>query len=359
MPVIALVVGTRPEIIKISPLPRAAAALGMRCRIVHTGQHYDDALDGVFFRELEVPEPDANLRSGTAAGGASLAAMLAGCERELARARPDWVVVQGDTNSTLAGALASKQLGLRLAHLEAGLRCGDRALPEERNRIVADHLADVLFAPTELQRGPLLAEGIDRARIHVIGNTIADVVHARLASGLDDRALDAHGVAPRGYGFATVHRQGNVESSERLAPLLEGLGLVAAEIGVPILLPAHPRTARRLAELRIPRGVRVLAPLGHRDCLALQRGARLVLTDSGGLQEEACLLQVPCVTLRENTERPETIALGANRLGGVTPGGILAAAREALHARHTWRAPYGSGDAAAAALTTLAAAGAA
>ena len=316
---LAVVLGTRPEIIKLAPILAEARRRGIVCRLIHTGQHYDDCLDGALFRELGLPVPSVNLRIGSAARRIQVARMTVAIERALCRERPDWVVVQGDTNSTLAGALAARRAGVPLAHVEAGLRSGDLGMPEERNRIAVDRLADLLFAPTELQGRDLRARGRRPDTIRVVGNTIADAVAAHGPGAGESAAIARRfGLDPRRYALMTVHRTANVDSTARLRRILRGVADSARIDDLRVVLPLHPRLRERLRRdhIGVPAAVRCIDPIGFRDCVGLQSSARLVMTDSGGLQEEACILGVPCVTLRENTERPETVAIGANRLAG-------------------------------------------
>jgi UDP-N-acetylglucosamine 2-epimerase (non-hydrolysing) len=273
--------------------------------------------------------------------------MLAGIEKVLADDRPDVVLVQGDTNTVLAGALAASKMHIRTGHVEAGLRSFDRTMPEEINRVVADHISDYLFAPTENSKGYLLVEGIPEEKISVTGNTVVDAVFQNLEISRQSReTLRDFGLERGGYFLATVHRAENTDTKERLAVILEGFGQLYGEYGLPVIFPAHPRTVKMISKfnLKIPEGTKVTDPAGYLDFLQLEDAARLILTDSGGLQEEACILGVPCVTLRDNTERPETVEAGANVLAG--PGNIVGSVREMLGAGGGWENPYGDGNAA-------------
>jgi len=345
---LAIVVGTRPEIVKMAPVVRAAVARGLRPLLVHTGQHYSFELDEVFFRELGLPEADVNLRVGSGEAAEQLAAIVSGTAAWIARERPDWVLVEGDTNSVLGAALAAHKSGVRVGHVEAGLRSFDRSMPEELNRILTDHLSDLLFAPTKRAAARLATEGIAPERVRVTGNTVVDeLVHEReRARGNGARAK--HGLAPRAYMLATLHRAENTDDATRLLGIVEGYGRAAAALKLPVLCALHPRTRGRLDELRatVPNAVRFLPPLGYLEFLALHADAALVLTDSGGLQEEACVLGVPCVTTRDNTERPESVEVGANQLAGADPQRIAAAAAAMLAAPRDWRQPFGDGHAA-------------
>jgi UDP-N-acetylglucosamine 2-epimerase (non-hydrolysing) len=344
---LAIVVGTRPEIIKLAPVIRACGAREVPFAVIHTGQHYSFEMDGVFFAQLELPAPTHNLNVGSGSHGFQLSAILAAIEPVLVAEAPDEVLVEGDTNSVLAAALGANKAGLRVGHVEAGLRSDDRTMPEEINRILVDHLAEDLFAPTPHARAILLGEGIDPGRVHLTGNTAVDEVRYQLGRVNPEPVLAMFGVQPARYALATVHRAENVGDPDRLRGIFAGLARVASALDIPVLVALHPRTAQRLAELDIADapGVRRLPPLGYHQFLALHASAGLMLTDSGGLQEEACTLGVPCVTLRDNTERPESVEVGANRLVGADPDRILAGATAMHTASRTWVNPFGDGHA--------------
>jgi UDP-N-acetylglucosamine 2-epimerase (non-hydrolysing) len=348
---IAVVLGTRPEIIKLSPLIRLLGRRRRAFSLIHTGQHYSFEMDRVFFRDLELPEPRHQLRrheDSKGGQGEETARMLAGIERVLDAERPEWVVVQGDTNSVLAGALAAAKIpGVRIAHVEAGLRSYDRLMPEETNRVIADHLSHALFAPTPLSKRILLKEGIAPRLIHVTGNTIVDALRQNRALAKKKVRLDALTGGLKRYDLLTLHRQENVDHRDRLEAILEGLERVQRRDRVPVLFPIHPRTAKRLREFRLelPEGVRAVNPVGFLEFLALEEGARLLLTDSGGVQEEGCILGVPCVTLRTTTERPETLHVGANALAGHDPRAIERLSAAMLRRPRRWKNPFGDGRA--------------
>jgi UDP-N-acetylglucosamine 2-epimerase (non-hydrolysing) len=345
---VAIVVGTRPEIIKMAPLVRACPGHGVTHCLLHTGQHYSYELDGVFFEELGLPRPDANLAVGSGTHVRQIAAILTGLAPLLERERPDWVLVEGDTNSVLAAGLAANKLGFRVGHVEAGLRSGDRTMPEELNRVLTDHLADQLYAPTQHARRVLLAEGLPAVRIAVTGNTVVDELVLQRPRAEARGAPSRFGVAPKRYAVATVHRAENTDRLERLRGIVDGLAGVAAATGLEVLCAVHPRTAQRMAAAGLAWGARVraLPPLPYLDFLGLHAQAALTLTDSGGLQEEACCLGVPCVTLRDNTERPESVDVGANVLAGADAERIAAAARAMFGRAGGWPNPFGDGHAA-------------
>jgi UDP-N-acetylglucosamine 2-epimerase (non-hydrolysing) len=326
------VVGARPNFMKLAPVLLAARDCpDVEQVTVHTGQHYDYEMSGQFFAELEIPPPDQNLEVGSGSHARQTAAVIERLEPVLEHQRPDWVLVYGDVNSTLAGALVAAKLGLRLAHVEAGLRSRDRSMPEEINRLLTDQLADLLFTPSRDADANLLAEGIPAERIRFVGNVMVDTL-LRLRPRA--RALAMHrrlGLAERRYAFVTLHRPSNVDRRETLGELLVGLEELAATI--PVVFPIHPRTRARIQEMglnRLAPSVRLLSPLGYLEALSLVDCAALVLTDSGGLQEETTVLGVPCLTARPNTERPVTITEGTNRLIPSTREGIRAGVAAAL-----------------------------
>ena len=342
---IAIVVGTRPEIIKMAPVVRACIARRVPHLLLHTGQHYSFELDGVFFEELDLPRPDRNLEVGSGTQAYQVAAVLEGLAPVLETERPDVVLVEGDTNSVLAAALAANKCGIAVGHVEAGLRSYDRRMPEEINRVLTDHVADWLFAPTPGARDLLLGEGLPPERIHVTGNTIVDELMLQRPRAERADLLARFGVTRERYALATVHRAENVDDDARLRAIMAGLDAAGRDLGMPVLAALHPRTSARMAALGLSpgRAVRTLPPLGYLDFLGLQAAAALVLTDSGGLQEEACCLRVPCVTLRDNTERPESVAVGANVLAGASAETIVACARTMAARPRTWPNPFGDG----------------
>ena len=345
----AIVLGTRPEIIKMSPVIRAFKKFNLDFYVLHTGQHYSFNMDRAIFEKLGLETPLHNLGTGSGTHGEETGKMLMGIERKLLEGGTSGVLLEGDTNTVLAGALAASKLRIRVGHVEAGLRSGDRGMPEELNRIVADHLSDLLFAPTKRSRGNLLREGIDPARIFVTGNTVVDAVKQNLELAAE---TDLRGIvdgASKGYLVATVHRQENVDNLATLRNVIEGLEQTSRTTGMIVIYPAHPRSSKAILEHRIKvdsRLVKVVPPLDYLRFLKLESESKLILTDSGGVQEEACILEVPCVTLRENTERPETVEVGANVIAGTKPGTIVARAVEMLGKKRGWRNPFGDGRAA-------------
>jgi UDP-N-acetylglucosamine 2-epimerase (non-hydrolysing) len=342
----SIVVGTRPEIIKMSPIIREYEKEDSDYFILHTGQHYSHNLDKIFFDELELPTPKYNLGIGSGTHAEETGKMLTGIEKVFKEEKPEVVLVEGDTNTVLAGALAASKLRIKVGHVEAGLRSFDRAMPEETNRIIADHVSDYLFAPTENAAKNLIREGIEEPRIFVTGNTIVDAVYQNIA--IASRKVDVLSklsLNPREYFLVTAHRQENVDVKERLNCILKGLELVHNDFNAPIIYPIHPRTMRKLDEfsLEVPNGVELIAPVGFLDFLQLEANAKLVLTDSGGVQEETCILKVPCVTLRDTTERPETLEAKSNILVGVNQAKILDGVRTMLLKDRNWGNPFGDG----------------
>ncbi len=344
---IAIVLGTRPEIIKMSPIIRYCEERNLDYSLIHTGQHYSYELDAAFFHELELPRPDYKLDVGSGTHAEQTGKILVGLESILIRDKPDVVLVQGDTNTVMGSALAAAKLNVDVGHVEAGLRSWDRTMPEEVNRLLTDHISRYLFAPTEKAKANLLREGIDEKKILVVGNTVVDAVlqNIEIAHQRSSILRDLD-VAPGGYFLITSHRQENVDNQTKLESLIAALEALYSTYAIPILFPAHPRTSKRLREfgLSVPEGVRIIDPQGYLAFLLLEKSARLILTDSGGIQEEACILHVPCVTLRENTERPETLDVGANVLTGMDPERILEAVSTMLSAEATWANPFGDGN---------------
>lgn len=341
---IAIILGTRPEIIKLSPIIRECEQQGIDYFIVHTNQHYSVGMDRVFFEELKLPLPKYNLNVHDLGQGAMVGNMLIALEPILLDEQPDWILVQGDTNTVLSGALSAAKLGIRLGHVEAGLRSYDRSMPEEVNRVITDHLADALFCPTPDSADILSSEGIDHAKIVVTGNTIVEAVteNLKLAETGKHLAIDKD----QDYFLLTMHRPSNVDNQAKLSKLISALENLAKKHGCPIIFPIHPRTKAAITRFRLTLDqskINLIEPTGYLDMLLLEKHAKLILTDSGGLQEEACILKVPCVTLRDNTERPETITAGANMLYGGEQQ-LESSVGEMLKKARNWPNPYGDGN---------------
>lgn len=349
---IVTVIGARPQFIKASAVSRVVAETSeVEELLVHTGQHYDDAMSAVFFEELGIPAPAYHLGIGSGTHGLQTGRMLEAIEGVLLETRPDWLLVYGDTNSTLAGALAAAKLHIPVAHVEAGLRSFNRRMPEELNRVLTDHASDRLFAPTSAALAHLHAEGIPETRVRLVGDVMYDA--ARLHGERAERQsaiLETLGLVPGHYVLATVHRAENTDDAVRLAAIVEGLVAVAAE--VPVVVTLHPRTRAALAREGLlasaERTLALVPPVGYFDMVRLERNACLIVTDSGGVQKEAFFHGVPCVTLRDETEWTELVELGWNRL--VPPASaaqVGAGIRAALGAGPGRPAsPYGDGHAA-------------
>lgn len=326
------VVGARPNFMKLAPVLLAGRAIpGLRQHVVHTGQHYDREMSDRFFEELGIPRPDQNLDVGSASHAQQTAAIMARIEPVLLQVRPDWVVVYGDVNSTMAAALVAVKLGIRVAHVEAGLRSRDRTMPEEINRLVTDQLADLLLTPSRDADANLRAEGIPPERIAFVGNVMVDTL-LRLREQARALAVPERlGLNGSPYAFVTLHRPSNVDDPVTLRELLTALESIAGRM--PVVFAVHPRTRNRISEFGlegVAGSVRLLNPLGYLETVGLMERSALVLTDSGGLQEETTVLGVPCLTARPNTERPVTVTEGTNRLVASTTAAVLEAVNELL-----------------------------
>jgi UDP-GlcNAc3NAcA epimerase len=343
---VATIVGARPQFIKAAPVSKALRHARHTEVLIHTGQHYDDGMSAVFFEELELPAPDYNLGTGSGPHGAQTGAMLAGVEDILSKEKPDWVLVYGDTNSTIAGALAAAKLHERVAHVEAGLRSFNRAMPEEINRVLTDHISNLLFCPSQTAVDNLAAEGIT-AGVHLVGDVMADVLQQTIerarASSTILRRLE---LKEQGYLVATIHRAENTDDLVRLRNILSAFN----QIEETIVFPIHPRTRQALARLNgsvaLTDRLRLIDPVGYLDLMRLAQSARLVLTDSGGLQKEAYWLGVPCVTLRDETEWVETVQAGWNIVTGARTDAIVQAV-SSFQPAGTRPALYGNGTSAA------------
>lgn len=323
---VVCVAGTRPNLVKLAPVVDELDRRDVRTTFVDAAQHYDEALSAQIRRDLDLREPDVVLQTGSGTHAEQLARVATGFEPLLVDLAPDWTLVFGDVNTTLGCALVAAKAATRLGHVEAGLRSGDRTMPEEVNRLAVDAVSDELFAPSQDAVATLLAEGVPAERVHLVGNTMIDSL-LRCREAATARAVPARlGLPPR-YVVATLHRPSNVDHERTLAGLLDALGRVARE--APVVLPAHPRLRDRLGDAAPP-GVEVVDPLGYLDFLGLVDAAALVLTDSGGVQEETTVLGVPCLTVRTSTERPVTVTEGSNRLVGVDPDAVVTAALESL-----------------------------
>jgi UDP-N-acetylglucosamine 2-epimerase (non-hydrolysing) len=335
---IIVVVGARPNFIKIGPLMPALAAAGIDARIAHTGQHYDASMSDVFFSDLELPKPTWFLGIGSGTHAVQTGKAMIALEELLLAEKPDALLVVGDVNSTLAGTLAAAKIGVPVVHLEAGLRSGDMSMPEEVNRLVTDQLSSMLLTPVTGADANLVAEGVAPERIHFVGNIMAESVLRSLPKIADRDIAARYGLTKGEYVLATVHRPENTDHPERLGEIASAL----RDLGLPVLFPVHPRTRPLLAQAGLPDGegrVQLVDPVGYLDMLALQRDAAAVVTDSGGMQEETCMVGTPCVTVRRNTERQITIEIGSNRLVSASRDSVLAGLKDALGAPKGWTVP--------------------
>jgi UDP-N-acetylglucosamine 2-epimerase len=303
------VVGARPQFIKAAPVSRVLRRQHEEF-LLHTGQHYDDEMSDLFFRQLQIPAPDQNLEVGSGRHGAQTGAMLAGIESVAIDQRPDWMIVYGDTNSTLAAALVGAKLHIPVAHVEAGLRSFDRRMPEEVNRVLADHVSDLLLCPTEEAVQNLAHEGIKRG-VYLVGDVMYDAFLFNVETSRKRDTLKKLGLSHGQFALATLHRAENTDNADRLRSVLDGID----QSGLDVVLPLHPRTRARL-DGPLPARIRVIDPVGYLDMLALEEGAAVIVTDSGGVQKEAYFLAKPCVTLRDTTEWTETVEAGWNVLVG-------------------------------------------
>jgi UDP-GlcNAc3NAcA epimerase len=349
---IVTIAGARPQFIKAAAISHALRSAPECTQVlVHTGQHYDPSMSAVFFEELDLPQPAYSLGIGSGSHGAQTGKMLAAIEETLLAEEPDCVLVYGDTNSTLAGALAAAKLCIPIAHVEAGLRSFNRRMPEEINRVVADHVATILFAPTARACEILRAEGVPGGKIYRVGDVMYDMALQMAARAeVSSRILLRLGLTRRQYALCTVHRAENTGDPVRLSAIFEDVGQLSRQL--PVILPLHPRTAGALRDMgisdRLPSGLRLIEPLGYLDMTMLQKNAALIATDSGGVQKEAFFHRVPCVTLRDETEWTELVELGWNRLAPPhAPGAILEILQSALNTEGLPANPYGDGDASA------------
>lgn len=345
---IAVILGTRPEIIKNAPIINELGRLGSDYFILHTGQHYDHSMDKRFFEDLDLPAPKYNLNVGGLEYRKQVGLMVREIIRILNEEKPGFIIVQGDTNTVLAGALAGNKLGIKVAHHEAGLRSHDLGMLEEMNRIITDNISDFLFAPTEQAYKNLIDEGMDKGKILLSGNTIVDAVLKNIAlAGKKTDILKRLELRAGGYVLATAHRAENVDDEPRFRGIINGLDLVSKHLKLPIIYPIHPRAMNNIRKfaIDIPASIRLTEPLGYLEFLQLLNGTKLIVTDSGGLQEEASILEVPCVTVRDNTERPETVTAGNNVLAGTSPDKILKSAVHILCHGKIWPKLYGDGHA--------------
>lgn len=348
---IATIVGARPQFVKASALSRAFRTLN-QCEeiLIHTGQHFDSNMSDIFFEEMEICKPKYNLGVGGNGHGAMTGRMLEGIESILLKEKPDWVLVYGDTNSTLAGALASVKLHLPVAHVEAGLRSFNRRMPEEINRILTDHCSELLFTPTEVSYSQLLKEGLPKHKLRKVGDVMYDsAIYYQTKSRLSSKILSTMNLQPKEYVLATVHRAENTDNLEKLEEIFQGL--VEVSLKVPVVIPLHPRTKAVLNKngrnYKNFLGLKIIEPVGYLDMIQLESNAQVILTDSGGVQKEAYFFGIPCITLREETEWKELIEHGFNQLVSIDRHSIAQAYIKSMERKMNWELKlYGDGTAA-------------
>ncbi|MBN22538.1 MAG: UDP-N-acetylglucosamine 2-epimerase (non-hydrolyzing) [Bdellovibrionaceae bacterium] len=339
---VAIILGTRPEIIKLASLINEFKKNNTDFTLIHSNQHYSKNMDSLFFEELNLPLPDHNLGVGSASHAEQTSKILSSLDDLFSKNRPSLIIVHGDTNTTLGGALYASKVGVPIAHVEAGLRSYDRGMPEEINRVITDHVSKLLFAPTQETSLNLLKEGVNKSKIHVVGNTIADAIR------INSKKV-GHWKNKSDYVLVTVHRPANVDIKENIFGLLEILKSIRDLCNHKIIFPIHPRTLSKLKHFNLLNDfnsldVDLIDPVGYFRFLELQKNAKCIVTDSGGIQEEACILGVPCITLRENTERPETISVGSNYLVGLNNSKFREIFERLLNSdKKYWANPFGDG----------------
>ncbi|MCK5884752.1 MAG: UDP-N-acetylglucosamine 2-epimerase (non-hydrolyzing), partial [Bacteriovoracaceae bacterium] len=334
-----------PEIIKMASLIRECRDRKLDYILIHSNQHYSANMDKIFFENLELPSHHYNLEVGSGTHAAQTAAILHKIEAILVDEKVTTILVQGDTNTVMASALAASKLRIKVAHVEAGLRSYDREMPEETNRIVTDNISDYLFAVSDLQANILINEGVSADKIHVVGNTIVDAIHSAVHLSKKSKILDELSLEEKSYYLVTAHRPSNVDEKGSLQEMVDVLSTAADIFDKKIIWPIHPRAKSNLVkfDIDIPLSFKLLDPIGYLDFTCLMSNASAVLTDSGGIQEEACILGVPCITLRENTERPESIDVGANQLVGRDQDKLIAAIKHFSTKSTDWKNPFGDG----------------
>lgn len=347
---LVIILGTRPEVIKLAPFIHECIKRSVTFEIINTQQHYDTNMMESFLDELNIPKPNYSLGVGSGSHAYQTASMLNKIETILKSDSYTHVIVQGDTNSTLAGALTASKLGIKVAHLEAGLLSYDKNMPEEINRLVVDSIADYLFAPTEETCKSLISRVVDKKTVFFTGNTTYDSILNNV-----NRIKSSHPLNNQSYFLLTLHRPSNVDDKDNLLSIFSTMTEIIKEYQVKIFFSVHPRTQVKIKEYKIKLDDNLIQaePLSYFEFLNFEKNAEIILTDSGGIQEEACILRVPCVTIRDNTERPETISVGSNKLAGNKREGILSAVRDMMQVPKDWTIPYGKGDSASIMLDLL------
>lgn len=348
---VCVLVGTRPSMVKMSPIINALKERNIHHFVIHAGQHYSYNMDQVFFEDLTLSAPDYKLSTvkDYKLHGEQTAEMLIGIEQILLKEKPKLIFVCGDANFNLAGALAARKLGIKVAHVESGLRSNDWRMPEEHNRVMMDHISEYLFAPTEQAKENLIKDNV-KGKIFVFGNTIVDAVtHNSERASLTSSILERLNLKKGNYILLTLHREENIDFKNTFKNIIEGLCLVKQACpNFQVVFPIHPRTSDRLEKFGLENAfqncnIRLIEPVGYLDFLQLIKNAKLILTDSGGIQEEGCILKTPCVTIRENTERPETVKVGSNIVAGTNAEGILNSVRIMMTRDRSWSNPFGDG----------------
>ncbi len=343
---ICIIFGTRPEIIKISAVIKECIHTKINFVLIHTNQHYTKNLDEIFFKCLKLPKPKHNLKIGSGKHGEVTGKMIISIEEKLIEEKPNIVLVQGDTNSVLAGAIAASKLNIPIGHIEAGLRSFDHTMPEETNRIIVDHISDYLFVPTLEAKKNLLKEGLSKKKIILTGNTVVDALLGHIKIASQSKILKKLNLSEKKYILATIHRQENVDNKIRLLNIIKGLQQVSKIHNLQVIIPGHPRFIKMLEKFNISVNkevITIIEPLDYLDFIHLEKKARVIITDSGGVQEEACILGTPCVTVRDNTERPETLFVRSNILSGTSTKGIKMATKKMLATKRVWKNPFGDG----------------
>ena len=342
---VGIILGTRPEIIKLSSIIRELQKRKIDFFIIHSNQHYSKNMDSIFFKELRLPQPKYNLNIGSCSHGQMTGRIIEKTESILLKEKPNWILIQGDTNTVIGGAIAASKLGIKIGHVEAGLRSYDKTMPEEINRIITDHISDKLFTPTKIQTNILIKEGINKNKISTTGNTIVDAIYQNIKIAQKNNKFKHY--QKENYFLLTLHRPSNVDNKKNLTELLDAITKVAKKNETPIYFPIHPRTKKQIILFKIKLDndyIKLMKPVSYLEMLILEKNAKLIFTDSGGIQEEACILQVPCITLRENTERPETIDVGASVLVGHNKNKIIKATGKMLKIKRKWENPFGEGN---------------
>lgn len=354
---IGIIIGTRPEIIKMSSIIRYCKNNKLNYFIIHTNQHYSENMDAIFFRELDLPKPEYNLEIGSGAHGEMTGRIMIKMEEVLLKEKPAVIFVQGDTNTVMAGALVASKLGIKVGHVEAGLRSYDRTMPEEINRIVTDHISDYLFCPTKKQADILLGEGIEKRKIFITGNTVVDAVfECSEIADKKSKILNNLEIKSEEFILMTSHRPATVDNRENLKAVLVSVDEIAIKYGKRIVFPIHPRTMKMIEKFKIKlsKNFLLIDPIGYLDMLKLQMESFLIVTDSGGLQEEACILRKKCVVIRDNTERPEAIDVGGCILVGNSDlKKIISKSEILLKKKVNWSNPFGDGKSAKRIIATL------